>query len=66
MSLDPLEYLRHILDELEYLMDQSQGLAKEDFIEEDTLKRAFVRKFGDHRGSREKDTRRNEKQECRN
>ena len=43
MSLDPLDYLRHILDEAEYLMDRSQGLAKEDFIADDTLKRAFVR-----------------------
>jgi len=43
MSLDPLDYLRHILDEAEYLMDRTQGLAKEDFIEDDTLKRAFVR-----------------------
>jgi uncharacterized protein with HEPN domain len=45
MSLDPLDYLRHILDEVEFLMDRSQGLAKEDFIEDDTLKRAFVRSF---------------------
>lgn len=45
MSLDPLDYLRHILDEAEYLMDRSQGLAKKDFIEDDTLKRAFVRSF---------------------
>ena len=43
MSLDPLDYLRHILDEADYLMDRSQGLAKEDFIGDDTLKRAFVR-----------------------
>jgi uncharacterized protein with HEPN domain len=45
MSLDPLDYLRHILDEAEYLMDRSQGLAKEDFIADDTIKRAFVRSF---------------------
>ncbi len=43
MSPDPLDYLRHILDEAKYLMDRSQGLVKEDFIEDDTLKRAFVR-----------------------
>ena len=34
MSPDPLDYLRHILDEAEYLMDRTQGLAKEDFIGE--------------------------------
>ena len=43
MSHDPIDYLRHILDEAEYLMDRSQDLTKEDFIGDDTLKRAFVR-----------------------
>ena len=43
MSPDPTYYLRHILDEAEYLMDRTQDLAKEDFIGDDTLKRAFVR-----------------------
>ena len=43
MSPDPLDYLRHILDEAEYLINQSQGLTKEAFIDDDTLKRAFVR-----------------------
>jgi uncharacterized protein with HEPN domain len=37
MSPDPTDYLRHILDEAEYLMDQTQDLAKEDFIGDDTL-----------------------------
>lgn len=45
MSPDPLDYLRHILDEAEYLMDRSQDLAKKDFIGDDTLKRAFVRRL---------------------
>jgi uncharacterized protein with HEPN domain len=45
MSLDPLDYLQHILDEADYLMDRSRGLAKEDFIKDDTLKRAFARSF---------------------
>jgi uncharacterized protein with HEPN domain len=43
MSPDPTDYLQHIIDEAEYLMERTQGLAKEDFIEDDTLKRAFVR-----------------------
>ena len=41
--LSPLEYLRHILDETEYLMSQTQGLSKEEFMSDPTLKRAFVR-----------------------
>lgn len=43
MSPFPLEYLRHIFDETKYLMDRAEGLSKEEFIEDDTLKRAFVR-----------------------
>jgi len=43
MSFSPIEYLRHILAETEYLMQQSQKLSKETFIHDETLKRAFVR-----------------------
>jgi uncharacterized protein with HEPN domain len=43
MPLSPLEYFRHILDETEYLMDERQGLTKEKFLQDATLKRAFVR-----------------------
>ncbi len=43
MPLSPLEYLRHMLDEAEYLMDEKQGLSKEQFLRDATLKRAFVR-----------------------
>jgi uncharacterized protein with HEPN domain len=43
MPLSPLEYLRHILDETEYLMDESRDLKKEVFLRDATLKRAFVR-----------------------
>ena len=43
MPLSPLEYLRHMLDETEYLMAESQGLSKEQFLQDGTLKRAFVR-----------------------
>jgi len=31
MPLSPLEYLRHILDEVEYFMEQTKGLTKEGF-----------------------------------
>ena len=43
MSLSTLEYLRHILDETEYLMDRSQGLTVGQFMRDATLQRAFVR-----------------------
>ena len=37
------DYLRHILDETNYLITTSQGLNKKDFINDQTLKRAWVR-----------------------
>jgi uncharacterized protein with HEPN domain len=43
MPLSPLEYLRHILDETEYLTNESHGLKREQFLQDATLKRAFVR-----------------------
>jgi len=43
MPLSPLEYLRHILDETEYLIDKKKGLGKKQFFKDATLKRAFVR-----------------------
>ena len=41
MSIFPLEYLCHIMDEIEYLIDRS--LSREGFLGDETLKRAFVR-----------------------
>jgi len=38
-----LDHLRHILDEAEYLIAKKQGLDKERFLQDATLKRAFVR-----------------------
>jgi len=43
MSPFPFEYLRHILDETEYRMNRSAGLSKKEFLQDETLKRAFVR-----------------------
>ena len=43
MSFEPLEYLRHILVEGEYLLAQSQRLTFESFAADETLQRAFVR-----------------------
>jgi uncharacterized protein with HEPN domain len=37
------EYLKHILDETEYLMESPRGIGKEQFLEDPTLQRAFVR-----------------------
>lgn len=43
MSFEPLDYLRHIIVEVDYLLDQSQGLSFERFMANETLRRAFVR-----------------------
>ena len=43
MSRSPLEYLRHVLDEMTYLKQQARGLSKDVFLQDETLKRAFVR-----------------------
>jgi len=43
MSHFPLEYIRHILDEIKYINGQVKGLDKGEFSQDETLKRAFVR-----------------------
>lgn len=43
MSLLPLEFLRHILDEIEYLLSEKRELNKETFLLDATRMRAFVR-----------------------
>ena len=43
MSLEPRDYLRHILVEAHYLMAQTAGLTREEFVANETLRRAFVR-----------------------
>jgi uncharacterized protein with HEPN domain len=43
MSLSAREYLQHILDETTYIMTSSGGLNKATFIQDETLKRAYVR-----------------------
>jgi uncharacterized protein with HEPN domain len=37
------EYLQHILDETEYLTETSQSVSRDAFLQNETLKRAFVR-----------------------
>jgi uncharacterized protein with HEPN domain len=43
MSLEPFDYLRHILVEAKYLMRASSSLGLDEFMADETLQRAFVR-----------------------
>ena len=43
MSRSETEYLRHIQDEARYLADASREVVWDEFSEDETLKRAFVR-----------------------
>ncbi len=44
MSKDPIEYLKHIRDECEYILSAiDANMSKEDFIRDETLKRAVIR-----------------------
>ncbi|TAE67723.1 MAG: DUF86 domain-containing protein [Bacteroidetes bacterium] len=43
MSKEPIEFLKHIADECDYLLSIGNNLSKEDFINNETLKRALVR-----------------------
>ena len=43
MSKSPEEYLNHILDELNYLLDSSKSVSQEQFMHDMTLQRAFSR-----------------------
>jgi len=56
MQLSPLEYLRHILDEAEYLMEESHGLSKEQFLQNATLKRGLRAEHRNHRRSIQEST----------
>jgi uncharacterized protein with HEPN domain len=43
MSKEPKEYIRHIQDECSYLISVSKDLLFDDFLNDETLKRAVVR-----------------------
>ena len=43
MSFEPREFLRHILAEADYLAIASAGLTRQQFDQDPTLQRAFVR-----------------------
>ena len=43
MSKEPIEYLKHIADECSYIILVTANLSKEEFLNDETLKRAIVR-----------------------
>jgi uncharacterized protein with HEPN domain len=43
MSFEPRDYLRHIQVEADYLIADSTNLAVQEFLHDETLRRAFVR-----------------------
>lgn len=44
MSKEPVEYLKHIRDECYYLLSVTEkGITKDDFLNDETFKRAVVR-----------------------
>ncbi len=43
MSKEPIEFLKHIADECEQLLSVNKDLTKDDFLDDETLKRAVVR-----------------------
>lgn len=44
MSKEPVEYLKHIRDESLYILSiTGKGISKEEFLNDETLKRAIVR-----------------------
>ena len=43
MSKEPIEFLKHIADECKYLLSVNKDLSKDDFLDDETLKRAVVR-----------------------
>lgn len=43
MSFEPRDYVRHIIEEVDYLLTHRAGLTFEAFVVNDTLRRAFVR-----------------------
>ena len=43
MSQSPIEYLRHILDETEYIEGVIRNIDEKRFLSDETMKRSFVR-----------------------
>ena len=43
MPHSPVDYLRHILEEANYLVGDSRAISKDQFLEDETRKRAYAR-----------------------
>ena len=43
MSKEPTEYLKHIADECAYIISVTGNLSKDEFLNDETLKRATIR-----------------------
>ena len=43
MSKEPIEYIKHIADECSYIISVTNNLSKDEFLDDETLKRAIVR-----------------------
>lgn len=43
MSLSAPEYIRHMLDEIDYILNRISNMDYESFVRDETIKRAFVR-----------------------
>jgi uncharacterized protein with HEPN domain len=43
VSLSPPEYIRHMLDEIDYILSRISNMDFDSFVRDETLKRAFVR-----------------------
>jgi uncharacterized protein with HEPN domain len=43
VSLSPPEYIRHMLDEIDYILSRTSNLDYDSFVRDESLKRAFVR-----------------------
>ena len=43
MYKEPIEYIRHFHDECSYILSVSMNLSKDEFIDDETLKRAVTR-----------------------
>jgi uncharacterized protein with HEPN domain len=43
MSLSRLEILHHVLDEIRFVEEQTEGLSEDEFMHDGTVQRAFVR-----------------------
>ena len=43
MSKEPLDYIKHIFDECSFILSVTTEISKEDFLKDETLKRAISR-----------------------